>query len=190
MEVEREELGCLRSGSLQVFRICRFSKPIGLSPKSVTVVGFEITRHQSQLRHARHDIDLGHHIPMINTTSVEIFQSQNCFSDIPFRPLLRQRSNGFDQGSTITAIQIFHNKIQVVFALERVVELHNEGRFRLFHENHPSRLDVGDLILRDHVCFAKDLDSVVVPRDLLLGQEYRPEGTFADGSNDIKVFDG
>jgi hypothetical protein len=110
---------------------------------------------------------LSHRSPMNNAPSIEVLQSQNHFSDV--------HSSGSKPGCAITAIQILHNKI---FGLESVIELDDERRLHLLHENHAFCIDIGDLILRDHVCFA---NCVVISYDFLLSQNTEPKASLLIG---------
>ena len=60
----------------------------------------------------------------------------------------------------------------------------------MFHENHPFSLDIGNLILCNHVCLLEDFDREIITSCLLLGQEDGAESTFGNGLDDFKVLDG
>lgn len=117
------------------------------------------------------------------------FQTQDDLGDVVPRPLFRKRPKRFDESGTVTTIKILHYEIKVLLALEGKVKLCNERRFRLFHKNHSLRFHVRDLVFRDHVCLLEHFDSKVVARDLLLREEDRAKGTFADRLDDLEILD-
>ena len=110
-------------------------------------------------------------MPMNDASLVQVFQTQGDLRDVVLGPLLWQAPQRLDQRGTITSIGVLHDEIQIVLALECEVELRDERRLSLLHQNHPLRLDVGDLVLRNHVGLLQDLDSEVVASDLLLSEE-------------------
>ena len=106
---------------------------------------------------------------------MKVVEANYNFRDVLARPLLRQLSHVLDESRTIAAVEVLHDEVEVVLALEGVVELDDKVGLGLGHEDHPLRLDVRDLVLRDHVGLLEDLDRVVVARRDLLRE--------VDGSN-------
>ena len=126
---------------------------------------------------------------MNNTTIVQIFQPKDYFSNICLSPFFRNGSEGLDECSTITSIQVLHHEIQVILALECVKQLYDERRVCLLHEDHAFSFDISDLVLCNHIRLTQNLDRIIVTGGLLLSKEYRAESAFANGLYDIKILD-
>ena len=104
------------------------------------------------------------------------------------RPILRQIPQRLNQRRTIAPIQILHNQIQIIPALEREEQLRDERALGLLHQYHAFGLDVRDLVLGYHVRFAEDFDGEVVSGVFLPREENAAEGAFGDGLDDLEVF--
>lgn len=99
---------------------------------------------------------------MDNLTSVEMLYAKHDLRHVLLRPVFWQGTEDLDEGRTISAIEILHHKVQVVFTGKGPVEFGDEIALSLPHHNGALRLDVGNLVLGDHVSFLQYLDSVVV----------------------------
>lgn len=127
---------------------------------------------------------------MHDAALVEIVQAKDNLSDVVPRPLLRKGAQRLDQRRTIAAVQVLHDEVQVLLALECEVQLRHERRLRLLHEDHALSLHIRDLVLRYHVRLLQDLDREVVPGYLLFGQEDGTERALRDGLDNLEVLDG
>lgn len=126
---------------------------------------------------------------MDDTSLMKRFQAEHDLCDIIPCPFLWEITKRLDEGSAIAPIQILHDQVQVLLALESEIELRNERRLGLLHQNHTLSLHVRDLILRNHVGLLQDLDGKVVARDFLLCQEDGAESTLADRFDDLEILD-
>lgn len=105
---------------------------------------------------------------MDNPRRMEILETNDDLRDVLARPVLRELAHVLDERGAVSSVEILHDEVEVVLALEGVVQLDDKVGIRLGHEDHALRLDVRDLILRDHVRLLEHLDGVVVARcDLL-----------------------
>ena len=127
---------------------------------------------------------------MYNSPLIQVLETEHDFRNVILRPFLRKTTKRLDQSSAVTTVEILHDKIEILFTLESKVKFSDKWRFRLVHQDHALSLDIGDLILRNHVRLLQDLDRVVIASDALLSQEDGTKGTLADRLDDLKVLDG
>lgn len=109
-------------------------------------------------------------VPVDDSRRVKILEADDDLGDVAPSPLLRELAEVLDESRAIPAVEVLHDEVEVVLALERVVELDDEVRFGLRHEDHPLGLDVRDLVLGDHVRLLERLDGVVIAGSDLLGE--------------------
>lgn len=133
---------------------------------------------------------VGLEIAVDDAAAVEMLNTQDDLSEVFLNPVLWETAKDFDQGRAVTTIEIFHHEVEVVLAGKGPVELGNEIALALPHHDGSLSFDVADLVLRHHVRLLQDFDGEVLASRFLLGQVDAAKSTFADGLDNLKVFDG
>ena len=128
-------------------------------------------------------------ITVDNAAAMQVFHAQDDLGQILFRPIFRQGTKYLDQRSLVAAVQILHDQIVVVLARERPIQFSHKVALALPHHNGSLSLNVGDLILRNHVRLLQDFDGVILSSRFLLGEVDATESTLADRFNNFKIFD-
>lgn len=128
-------------------------------------------------------------ITMNNAPAMQVFYSEDHLGYILLSPVFWEPAQDFDKGSTVTAIQILHDQIEIVFARERPIEFGNEVAFPLPHHDGTFSLDISYLIFGNHVGLFENFDREVFSRRLFLGQIDAAKGAFANRFDDLEIFD-
>ena len=95
---------------------------------------------------------------MYNSPLMQVLETEHGFRNVILCPFLRKTTKRLDQSSAVTTVDILHDKTEFLFTLESKVKSSDKWRFRLVHQDHALSLDIGDLILRNHVRLLQDLD--------------------------------
>src|ERR1700736_4554687 len=99
---------------------------------------------------------------MYDAPAVEVLDTKYNFTQVLLRPILWKAPKNLNQRGTITAVEIFHNQVEIIFTRERPIKLRHKITFSLPHHDCSFRLDIGDLILGHHVCLLKHLNRKVI----------------------------
>ena len=129
------------------------------------------------------------HVAVNDAGAVQVVEPLHHFCEVLLRPLVRQRSECLDERRTVASGEILHDKVQVLWALEREKQLDHEGRLCPVHQDHALRTHIRDLVLGDHVCLFENLDREDVACRPFLREKYGAICPLADRLEQLKVAD-
>lgn len=132
---------------------------------------------------------VGFEITVDDLPSVQMLHAEHDLRHVLLRPILGQSAKDLDKGCTVATVEIFHHEVEVVFTRKSPVKFGNEIALALPHHDSSLSLDIGDLVLGNHIPLLQYLNGVVVSRRLLLREIYTAECTLTNGLDDFEVLD-
>ncbi len=124
---------------------------------------------------------VGLKVAVDNSSPMKMLHAKNDLAQVFLHPVLREAAEDFDQRGAVAAIKVLHHQVQVVLAGKGPIELCDKIALALPHHDGAFRLDVGDLVLGDHVRLLEDFDGKVLPVDFFFDRYTLPKAPLLIG---------